>query len=107
MAETVGAANLRSAASHPSAGRPNDRIQAAEAAAREIDLAVREFLADALRRATEILKEQRTDLDKGVDLLLTRETLAADDFPAIRPQPRDERVPPLGAERIAAPSSAE
>ena len=59
---------------------------------REIDLAVRELLADALCRATEILKARRTDLDKGVALLLSWETLTADDFPAIRPQQRDDRT---------------
>jgi cell division protease FtsH len=107
MAETVG---QRTYAPPPQTFLPGvstDRIQAAEATAREIDLAVRELLADALRQATEILKARRTDLDKGVDLLLTRETLTADDFAAIRPQPRDERVPPFRPERIAALSPAD
>jgi cell division protease FtsH len=107
MAETVG---QRTYAPPPQTFLPGvstDRIQAAEATAREIDLAGRELLADALRQATEILKARRTDIDKGVDLLLARETLTADDFPAIRPQPRDERVPPLRPERIAALSPAE
>src|SRR3974390_660776 len=62
MAETVG---QRIYAPPPQTflpGVPTDRIQAAEATAREIDLAVRELLADALSRATEILKARRTDL---------------------------------------------
>jgi cell division protease FtsH len=80
---------------------PADRIQTAEATEREIDLAVREFIADAFRRATEILQARRTDLDMGADLLLRRETLTAEDFPAVRPQPREDRVLPLKPGRVA------
>jgi cell division protease FtsH len=102
MAETVG---QRTYAPPPHTFLPSipaDRIQAAEATAREIDLAVKEFIEEAFRRATEILEARRTDLDKGAELLLTRESLTADDFPAIRPQQRDERVLPLRPERVAA-----
>jgi cell division protease FtsH len=66
-------------------GVPADRVQAAESTAREIDVAVRDIIAHALDRASGILKARRADLDKGVELLLTRETLTVDDFPAIRP----------------------
>jgi cell division protease FtsH len=107
MAETVG---QRTYAPPPHTflpGVPTDRIQAAEATEREIDIAVRDLIAEALRRATEILQVRRTDLDKGADLLLTRETLTADDFPAIRPQHRDEPVLPLRPERIAELSPAD
>jgi cell division protease FtsH len=62
-----------------------DRVQAAEITAREIDVAVRGIIADALGRASEILDSRRVDLDNGVDLLLRRETLTVEDFPAIRP----------------------
>jgi cell division protease FtsH len=61
-----------------------DRIQVAEATAREIDVAVRDIIAHAFDRAVEILQSRRSDLDKGVELLLKRETLTADEFPAIR-----------------------
>ena len=63
---------------------PTDRIQAAETTAREIDVAVRDVIAQAFDRATEILQSRRPDLDDGVELLLRRETLTAEDFPAIR-----------------------
>jgi len=59
-------------------------VQAAEATSREIDVAVRDLLARALDRAREILLSRRGDLDTGAELLLKRETLTVDDFPAIR-----------------------
>jgi len=42
------------------------------------------LLAKAFGRATEILRARHTDLDEGARLLLTQETLTADEFPAIR-----------------------
>jgi cell division protease FtsH len=66
-------------------GAAADRLQAAETTAREIDLAVRDIIAQAFDRASEILQSRRQALDKGVELLLARETLTADDFPEIRP----------------------
>ncbi len=59
-------------------------IAAAEMTSREIDIAVRDLLSEAVERAGEILRTRRGDLDAGADLLLKRETLTADDFPAIR-----------------------
>jgi len=47
-------------------------------------VAVRDIIAHAFDRATAILHSRRSDLDKGVELLLKRETLTADEFPAIR-----------------------
>jgi cell division protease FtsH len=64
---------------------PGDRLQAAETTAREIDLAVRDLVAHAFGRAVEILKARRADLEKGAGLLLLRESLTVDDFPALRP----------------------
>ena len=61
-----------------------DQLRAAEATAREIDLAVRDIISEAFDRATEILHRRRGDLDKGAELLLARETVTAEDFPAIR-----------------------
>jgi cell division protease FtsH len=51
---------------------------------REIDLSVRDIVAQAFDEAQKILKERRSDLDKGAELLLTKEVLTADEFPAIR-----------------------
>jgi cell division protease FtsH len=64
---------------------PTDRLQAAEITAREIDLAVRGIIARAFERAIEVLRSRHKDLDEGVELLLVRETLTADEFPAMRP----------------------
>jgi cell division protease FtsH len=66
-------------------GSPPDRLNAAEATAREIDVAVRDLVARAFDRALDILRSRRVDLDKGAELLLTKETLTADEFPPVRP----------------------
>jgi len=58
---------------------------AAELTAREIDVAVRDLVAAAAARARGLLESRRADLDAGAALLLIRETLTADDFPALRP----------------------
>jgi cell division protease FtsH len=63
-----------------------DHIEAAEATSREIDIAIRDIIAQGLDRATEVLKSRRADLDSGAKLLLTRETLTVADFPAIGPK---------------------
>jgi len=61
-----------------------DHVQAAEITTREIDVAVRDLLGKGFARAQEILHARRADLDAGARLLLERETVTADDFPAIR-----------------------
>jgi len=87
---------------------PTDRIQAAETTAREIDVAVRDVIAQAFERATEILQLRRPDLDDGVELLLRRETLTAEDFPAIRRKvaQTDERATVLG-DKVTTPDGAD
>jgi len=65
-------------------GPTAEHVQAAEITAREIDVAVRDLLDKGFTRAREILAARRADLDAGVQLLLKRETLTVDDFPAIR-----------------------
>jgi len=75
-----------------------NQVQAAEVTSREIDVAVRDLLGEAFERARDILQTRRTDLDAGADMLLKRETLTADDFPAIRSpkaatEPRSTVVP--------------
>jgi cell division protease FtsH len=61
-----------------------ERPNASELTMREIDLSVRDIVAQAFDEAQTILKERRSDLDKGAELLLTKEVLTADEFPAIR-----------------------
>ena len=56
-----------------------------EETAREIDLAVRDLVDEAFRRALAILAERRATLDEGAKLLLERETLTPEDFPPLAP----------------------
>jgi cell division protease FtsH len=65
-----------------------DRVQASEETTREIDLAVRDLVARGSSRAVEILKSRRADLQDGAELLLSRESLTVEDFPALRPSIR-------------------
>ncbi len=53
--------------------------------AREIDTAVRRLVGQAFERATAVLKKHRKELEKTAQLLLKRETLNAEDLPAIHP----------------------
>jgi len=72
-------------APQPFLGVPTgDQRQAAEVTHREIDVAVRDLLENGLACAKEILTKRRADLDGGAQLLLKRETVTADEFPAIR-----------------------
>ena len=59
-------------------------MPAAEATTREIDIAVGDLIGKTFDRADQILQVRRADLDAGAKLLPKRETLTADDFPAIR-----------------------
>jgi cell division protease FtsH len=62
-----------------------DVADVSEATRREIDLAIKERVETAFQRAKDLLNEHRKDLDAGAALLLARETLTDQDFPAIRP----------------------
>ena len=63
---------------------PQDRhVVASEVTAREIDLAVKGILERGEQLARETLARRRADLDGGVALLLTRETLTGSDFPPL------------------------
>ena len=84
MDETVG---QRTYAPAPQPFLPvptGEHVQAAETTTREIDVAVRDLLDKGFTRAREILTTRRADLDAGAQLLLKRETLTVNDFPAIR-----------------------
>ncbi|HEY8332141.1 MAG TPA: ATP-dependent zinc metalloprotease FtsH [Pseudomonas sp.] len=57
-----------------------------EQTAREIDLAVRQLIDEAYRRAGEVLQQRRAELDEGARLLLERETITPEDFAPLRPE---------------------
>ncbi|MBO0754473.1 MAG: ATP-dependent zinc metalloprotease FtsH, partial [Bradyrhizobiaceae bacterium] len=84
MNETVG---QRIYASRPQpflTGATVKSVEASEVTEREIDVAVRDLVAKAFSRATDILGSRRADLEEGARLLLEQETLTADQFPPIR-----------------------
>ncbi|HVX77014.1 MAG TPA: ATP-dependent zinc metalloprotease FtsH [Bradyrhizobium sp.] len=60
-------------------------ISAAEVTGREIDLAVRDLIEQADAHARSILEAHRSDLEAGVNLLLTNETITAEQFEPLRP----------------------
>lgn len=55
-----------------------------EETAREVDLAIRQMVAEAHQRATKILSQRRADLEAGARLLLENESLTPDEFPPLR-----------------------
>lgn len=57
-----------------------------EQTAREIDLAIRGLLEEAYGRARSLLEQRRHDLDAGARLLLAKETITPEEFPALLPQ---------------------
>ena len=82
MNETVGQRTYAPPPQPFLAGTTANRVDASETTEREIDVAVRDLVAKAFGRATDILGS--ADLDEGARLLLAQETLTADQFPAIR-----------------------
>jgi cell division protease FtsH len=69
-----------------------------EETAREIDVTVKKLIDDAYGRAKQILSERRSLLEEGAKLLLEKETLTPEDFPALRqvkPAPAKEPVKEL------------
>jgi ATP-dependent Zn protease len=64
-----------------------------EDTAREIDLAVKKLIDEAYGRTKTLLTERRSVLDEGAKLLLEKETLTPEDFPALAPS-RELSVPP-------------
>jgi cell division protease FtsH len=76
-------------------GKTANRVNASEATEREIDIAVRDIVMKAFDQATQVLQSRRRDLDEGARLLLTQETVTADQFPAIGsadPQTRPREI---------------
>lgn len=67
-------------------GQPaGDVAEVSEQTQREIDLAIKQRVEAAFQRATALLNSHRGELDEGASLLLAKETLTDQDFPAIRP----------------------
>ncbi|MBF8730368.1 MULTISPECIES: ATP-dependent zinc metalloprotease FtsH [Pseudomonas] len=66
-----------------------------EQTAREIDLGIRELLEQAYKRAQALLEQRRADLDAGARLLLAKETLTPEEFPALQPQLKEPVASPL------------
>ena len=56
-----------------------------EQTAREVDLGIRTLLDEAYGRAKALLESRRADLDAGARLLLEKETLTPEEFPALLP----------------------
>jgi cell division protease FtsH len=64
-----------------------------EETAREIDLTVKKLIDEAYDRAIAILTEKRALLEEGTKLLLEKETLTPEDFPALVQEARPAREP--------------
>lgn len=62
-----------------------------EDTAREIDLAVRALVEQAFDGATVVLTRRRDELEAGAAMLLERETITPDDFPALKKQEAPEQ----------------
>jgi cell division protease FtsH len=58
-----------------------------EQTAREVDLSVRGLIDGAYTRAKALLQSRRAELEQGAQLLLEKETLTPEEFPALRPLP--------------------
>ena len=72
-----------------------DHIDAAEATAREIDVAIRDLVAQGLERAKRGARPRAArDLEEGATLLLKSETLTVAEFPAIAPQRQEGEQAP-------------
>lgn len=84
MAQIVGQRTYKAAPRMFLGGAELDKPAASETTLREIDLSVRDIVADAFADARDILTRRRADLDKGAELLLTKEAITAEDFPPIR-----------------------
>ncbi|MGA7385011.1 MAG: ATP-dependent zinc metalloprotease FtsH [Methylocella sp.] len=93
MAESVGQRTYKPAPQGFLSGQALDKPVASEATLREIDLSVRDIIAGAFDEARAILARRHADLDQGAELLLAKEAITAEDFPAIRQTQADTRPP--------------
>jgi cell division protease FtsH len=70
-----------------------------EDTAREVDVTIRKLIDEAYGQAKELLSKRRALLEEGARLLLEKETITPEDFPALRqPKPTDIRE---SAKRLA------
>lgn len=60
-----------------------DRPNASEETIREIDVTSREIIDQAFAKACDVLLMRKEDLEAGAALLLQKETITADEFPAL------------------------
>ena len=84
MDETVGQRTYSPPPQPFLTGSTDVRIDASDPTEREIEVAVRDLVAKEFGVATEVLRRRRSDLDEGTKLLLEKETLTSEEFPAIR-----------------------
>jgi cell division protease FtsH len=68
-----------------------------EDTAREIDMAIRGIVTSALERATAILTRDRAALEDGARRLLEKETLTADELPAVEPWGTRPQAPAMAS----------
>ncbi|HTV31621.1 MAG TPA: ATP-dependent zinc metalloprotease FtsH [Methylocella sp.] len=92
MVKSVGQRTYRPAPQTFLMEQVRDRPVASEATLREIDLSVRDLVDEAFEEAQAILKRRRTDLDQGAELLLKKEAITAEDFPALKSRKEVERI---------------
>lgn len=84
MSETIGQPVLEQVGQpFLSPAMQTNRRDFSETTLREVDLAIRKMLEDALDRAKAILASRRADLDAGARLVLERETITAVEFPPL------------------------
>ncbi|MGA9488587.1 MAG: ATP-dependent zinc metalloprotease FtsH [Methylocella sp.] len=93
MAESVGQRTYKPAPQGFLSGQVLDKPVASEATLREIDLSVRDIVAEAFDEARAILTRRRADLDQGAELLLKKEAITAEDFPALQQTKPVEKLP--------------
>jgi len=98
MAEVVGPRVYRSPPPMFLGTHPVDKPVASEATLREIDLAVHDITIVAFDEARAILARRRADLDKGAELLLTKESITIEDFPALGKGAPSEPLLPVAAQ---------
>jgi cell division protease FtsH len=100
MAESVGQRTYKPAPQGFLSGQVLDKPVASEATLREIDLSVRDIVAEAFDEARAILTRRRADLDQGAELLLKKEAITAEDFPAL------QQAKPVGKLPVAPAASS-
>jgi cell division protease FtsH len=97
MAETVGQRTYKPAPQGFLSGQVLDKPVASEVTLREIDVSVRDIVANAFDEARAILTRRRADLDQGAELLLKKEAITAEDFPPIQKPETKPNVEPAAS----------